>query len=73
MQIVRLLVFVVGAAFFDAIVTVALKEAGIRLGALPTMLKVAICWGIVYALVYHVFRRKKGKVAQSSSPADGTE
>jgi len=59
MRIVRLVVFVIGAALLDATVTVLLKEAGVYLGAFPTMLKVAASWGLIYFIVYHVFGAKQ--------------
>ena len=67
MRIARFVIFAIAATFFDAIVTVTLKEVGIQLGALPVMVKVAVCWGIVYVLVYHVFPSKKEKSAEPSA------
>ncbi len=64
MKILRLVVFVIGAAFLDAVVTVLLKEAGIYLGTFPTMLKVAASWGLVYVIVYHVFGATKKQTVQ---------
>jgi hypothetical protein len=70
MRIVRLLIFVIGAAFLDAIVTVMLKEAGVYLGAFPTMLKVAACWGLFYVIVYHVFGATKKQPVQQPQASD---
>lgn len=65
MQIGRLVIFVLAAAFLDGVVVVILKEAGIQLGAIPAMLRVAVCWGLVYFLVYHAFgSAKQGDTAQ---------
>lgn len=66
MSIVRLVVCLVGAALLDATVTVILKKSGVYLGASPTMLKVAICYGLAYVLVYHVFAAEKKHAVQPS-------
>ena len=74
MRIMRLVVFVIGAALLDATVTVLLKEAGVYLGGFPTMLKVAASWGLVYVLVYHVFgAAKKRPVQQPQSSNDKSD
>ena len=59
MRIARLVIFVIGAAFFDAIVSVALKEVGIQLGALPMMLKVESHAGVLSMPWSIMFSRAK--------------
>jgi len=70
MRIARFIIFVIAAALLNATVTVMLREAGVHLGALPTMLKVAACWGIVYVIVYHVFGATKKQTIQQSQGGD---